>query len=171
MPYKTMRDQSDRYNTLRPPAPTPEDEICRCPGTPPVKLMQALSYNPVHCMDCNLEVLPETLGLDDKLARAIAHWARIYDAIDHLWLDSSEYETWAAKQLSEISNTLNCEGREVQRRINDIRRCYYWYFQDQSADDYHPLDDCPSCKQPLVAYDEGIFPQRVCEVCSIVIPA
>ncbi len=55
---------SDPYFKLRSPEPTPPDELCTCLGVPPIKLMCALGYNPVHCMDCNLEVPPERLGFD-----------------------------------------------------------------------------------------------------------
>jgi predicted nucleic acid-binding Zn ribbon protein len=159
----------DIYSKLRPPAPTPDDEICSCSGKPPIKLMYALGDNPIHCMDCNLEVLPDSLGLNENLVQAIAHWRHVHAALYHLWLDSGEYERWAAEQLYDLINDMNHEGREVQRDLNDIRRCYYMYFQDESADDYQPLEDCPSCKRPLVAYDKFRVPQRVCETCSIVV--
>jgi hypothetical protein len=169
-PTKVMRLVQDKYFNLRPPLPTPPEEICSCPGFPPIKVMYALSYNPLHCMNCNLEVDPTTLGLSSELAEAIAYWRSMYGAIDALWLASGEYEEWALTQLSDVSNPLNREGREIQTDLNLIRRCYYWYFQDQSADDYEPLAACPSCGAQLTLYDAGIFEQRICDVCSIVVP-
>jgi len=145
--------------------------LCACDDTPPVKLMHALSYNPVHCMNCNLEVRPEMLRLASEAATidAIAFWRRLYDAIDWLWLDSGEYEDWAKQQLSDISSAVHVRGRAVQNDLNRLRRCYYWFFQDQSSDDYEPLEDCPSCGKPLQPYTQGIFPQAICESCSIVV--
>jgi hypothetical protein len=44
---------------------------------PPVKLMtmrQVAGFNPIHCLDCNLEVPPERLSLTADLAEEIASW-------------------------------------------------------------------------------------------------
>ena len=71
--------EADPYSKLRPPEQTPADEICRC-SSRPVKLMYALSYNPLHCLDCNLEVLLESPGFDEDLASAITQWRSIYGA-------------------------------------------------------------------------------------------
>jgi predicted nucleic acid-binding Zn ribbon protein len=158
----------DKYFKLLPPEPTPEDEMCHCPGTPPIKLMYVFGYNPIHCMNCNLEVQPEKLGIPSDLVAAIDYWRHLYQAIDALWLDSSDYEQWAEEQLSDISSRVNRKGRSVQQSLNSTRRCYYWYFQDQSADDYEPISSCPSCGNPLSDYSYGIFRQLVCEKCSIV---
>ena len=72
--------QIDSYAKLRPPEPTPIDELCQCVGAP-VKLMCAFSYNPVHCMDCNLAVPPETLALPESIVEAIVRWREVYEAL------------------------------------------------------------------------------------------
>ncbi len=159
--------ESERYHKLRPPRASPEDELCLCADSPPIKLMCTLGQNPTHCMNCNLEVRPEVLKPDPPTVDAIAYWLWIYDAIDRSWLDSAEYEEWAREQLSDISSPVNIRGRDVQQDLNNVRRCYYWYFQDQSADDYEPISSCPSCGRPMQAYEHGIFKQSVCEHCSI----
>jgi len=120
-------------------------------------------------MNCNLEVDPASLDLPIDLVDGIAFWRSKYDAIDRLWLASDEYEEWARTQLSDISNPLNQSGRELRARLNPIRRCYYWYFQDQTADDFEPLEVCPNCGAQLTRYTEGIFEQRICNTCSIVV--
>jgi predicted nucleic acid-binding Zn ribbon protein len=163
-------DAPDPYGKLQPPPPTPDDEICRCVGAPPIKLMCALSYNPIHCMDCNLEVRPETLALKEPLVEAIAFWRSIHDAIYELWLASGEYESWAQEQLADIASPVNREGRAVQVDLNGARRCYYWYFQDQSAEDYQTITCCPVCGDTLNVYPGVIFKQLICETCSIVTP-
>jgi hypothetical protein len=167
--WESVTMNNDPYSKLRPPEPTPESEICSCAGDPPIKLMSALSSNPIHCVNCNLEVRPETLELTPELIEAIAFWGRPYDAIDRLWLDSREYEDWAKEQLSDISSAVNVRGRAVQDQLNRLRRCYYWFFQDASSDDYEPMKECPSCGKPLLPYTHGIFPQLVCEPCSLII--
>jgi len=158
----------DIYFRLKPPELTPKDEICKCKNTPPVKLMYALSYNPVHCINCNLEVPPETLGMSEELAQEISFWRWIYSSVDHLWLASGEYEAWAEKELADISSSINQKGREAQIGLNLVRRSYYWYFQNQSEDDFTPITNCPVCGEVLVKYSGGIFEQLICENCSII---
>src|SRR6476659_7879357 len=131
-----MSQSEDKYFKLKSPPPTPLEEICSCPNSPPIKLMCALGDNPIHCMNCNLVVDPASLDLPIDLVDGIAFWRSKYDAIDRLWLASDEYEEWARTQLSDISNPLNQSGRELRARLNPIRCCYYWYFQDQTTDDF-----------------------------------
>ncbi len=164
-----MVTMSDRYEKLMSPPQTPAEDICACPELPPTKLMQALGSNPISCMNCNLEVDPHTLPLSDKLIEEIAFWTGIHDAIYRLWLASGEYEDWARGELLNISNPFNQEGQQIQSELNLIRRCYFWYFQDETSDDYEVLKACPSCGVHLTQYIGGIFPQLVCEACSIVV--
>ncbi len=138
-----MQDR-EKFAKLLPPEPTPEDEICRHQGRP-IKLMYALSYNPIHCMDCNLEIPLDTLPLSLETIELIAQWRDVYSAIDHLWLDSEEYEVWAKEQLSTIASAVNVRGRRVQHVLNDVRRCYYAFFQDQSFETYSSIRFCPMC--------------------------
>jgi predicted nucleic acid-binding Zn ribbon protein len=159
---------SDPYFKLRPPQPTPEDEICKCEGVKPVKLMQALGFNPLHCIDCNLEILPESLALSEPLVEDIVEWARLYEAIHALWLDSGPYEGWAKDQLSDIESPANQRGLDVRKKLEKIRPCYYRYFQDQSADDFKAATICPSCGGSLTPYLQGIFPQLICQSCKII---
>jgi predicted nucleic acid-binding Zn ribbon protein len=162
-----MTDSPD-YSKLYPPGPTPGDEICSCPGQPPIKLMEALGYNPIHCMDCNLEVRPESLRLGTRLVEWIADWRGRYAAIDRLWLDSREYEEWAAGQLRNIHSPVNEQGRELQRALNEIRRCYYWYFQETIERDRPPISSCPACGKGVTARASRVGRILVCEECSIV---
>ena len=158
----------DPYFKLRPPLPTPESELCVCAGGKPIKLMCALSYNPLHCIDCNLEVPPESLGLDETLAEAIAFWRSIHDALDRLWLASGEYETWARFELENIGSPVNQLGLELQQQLDRVRRCYYWFFQDESVEDFEPIRECPLCSGVLAPYGNGIFPQAICQGCRII---
>jgi hypothetical protein len=104
-----MALQDDKYASLRAPAQTPSDELCQCaPGTP-VKLMSTggIGFNPIHCLDCNLEVMPERLGLSAKLAEAVADWHCMHGAIDALELHSGAYEQWARGELLDPSSPAN----------------------------------------------------------------
>lgn len=160
--------QHDPYFKLRPPPETPNDELCKCAGHKPIKLMVALGYNPLHCIVCNAEVSPGAIPLSIELVEEIARWRNVYAAIDHLWLDSGEYEAWAKTQLEDIHSPVNARGLALCRSLNTLRRCYYWYFQDETADDFVPKTHCAYCGKQFVSYSAGIFPQFICEKCSII---
>ena len=157
----------DLYLKLRPPPATPPDELCRCPGHPSIKLMCALSYNPLHCLDCNLEIEPVSLPLPIQLVEPIAAWRSNYDAIYRLWLASGDYEDWAEAQLSDITSPINVDGIRLCAQLDPVRRCYFWYFQAESADCFTPLTHCPNCGNGFSAYHRGIFAQYICEQCRI----
>ncbi|CAN5384023.1 hypothetical protein BH10CYA1_BH10CYA1_52190 [soil metagenome] len=162
--------QNRMYSKLKPPAPTPETEICKCSDAPPIKLMAALTFNPIHCMNCNLEVLPQQLGISEQVAERIANWRDIYDAIYILWLDSGDYEKWAKSQLQDFSGHVNRFGRELQAELNQIRMCYYVLFADSGNLESEPILHCPHCKKELQEYDHGKFSGQwlICEDCFLV---
>ena len=159
---------TDPYARLRPPSPTSEAELCPLPLASPLKLMPALAYNPVHCMDCNLEVPPSVLALPPGVIDELADWTAVYNAIDSLWLDSGAYERWAADQLADVSSPVNVRGLALRERIAPIRTCYYWLFQDESRADFRPVEACPRCRGSFRSYPGGVISQMVCDECGIV---
>src|SRR3989344_4119350 len=163
-----LMSKPDPYFKLRPSPETPEDEICKCAEDKPMKLMGALSCNPLHCIDCNLEVFPESLPRDQVLVDAVASWRRTYDDIDWLWLQSGEYEAWAKDQLVDMTSPVNQRGMALCEELSLLRKCYYCYFQDDTAEGFKPITLCPACQQTLKAYGDGIFPQLICEECRII---
>ncbi len=160
-----MDGSLETYARLQPPAPTPADELCGYPSGTPTKLMSmgCLSVNPLHCLSCNLEVPPERLGFGRELAEAIASWLRTYGAIDALELESGAYEAWARAELLDPASPPNVEGRRLARALDRFHRCYFWFWQPDSDDDFEPRSTCPVCDGPLEQYAEGIFPQLLCE--------
>ena len=161
----------DRYSKLRPALPTPQDEICSCVPPRPIMVMSALSDNPLHCLDCNLEVDPAALPLPEALVDAVAHWSRIAAAIHALELDSGPYEQWAQTELLDLQSPVNQEGLAVRQMLDPIRRSYYTLFQ-QLEIDYGGCvvpDACPACRGPFGAYSAGRFPRLVCQTCSLVL--
>ena len=89
-------------------------EECRCVDSPPVKLMTAPSDNPVCCVACNLEVSANRLAeVPEKTLVAVSYWARLYEGIHLLWLDSGAYEEWAGEQLSDIASPINIMGLDA----------------------------------------------------------
>ena len=161
----------DIYADLRPPTPVGADEICQCPGSPPVKLMAALCYNPVHCTQCNLGVPPDRIPLTVDLVRDIAYWRWIYDAIYRLWLDSEDYEEWAERELGDIRSRVNQLGHRIVPQLSRIRKAYYWLFQNESLDEFQPRTACPLCGRDLTEFRGGFFVQKACEPCQILLSA
>ena len=151
------------YEQLYPPSPTPDSETCQCANVP-VKLMQALTYNPIHCMDCNLEVPPARLGLDPDQVTAIVNWRSVYDAIDRLWLSSGDYEEWAFTQLVDLNSSVNQLGRKICNELQATSRCYYWCFRNEDT----IIQTCPLCEHPVEDYTSGRFQQKICRECRLV---
>jgi predicted nucleic acid-binding Zn ribbon protein len=156
------------YSRLKPPKPTPKKEICKCKKRKAIKLMaSSLFYNPIHCVDCNLEVPPESIKLDQEVIQEVVYWSAIYRAIDQLWLDSNIYEEWAKAELTDINSRINRMGLTANRSMNKFQKCYFWHFQDQS-DNYISFEKCPKCRRNLESYNGGIFQQKICEKCLII---
>ena len=128
-----------------------------------------IGFNPIHCLECNREVPPERLLISEALVQDVAAWLRTYEAIDALELASGDYETWAQSQLLDPKSPPVVEGREMTRRLNAYRRCYFWFFQPEGDDDFTPRTTCPNCDRPLDHHDTGLFPQLLCEHCGLVL--
>ncbi|HTU25688.1 MAG TPA: DUF2310 family Zn-ribbon-containing protein [Pirellulales bacterium] len=154
----------DPYSKLRPAPPTPDEEICHCAQLGPIALCDQLSDNPLRCLVCKGEVAPERLGFDQQLAEAIANWRSVYRSLYLLWLDSGQYEAWAAEMLSDPCGQVNRTGRELVERLGAIVPAYYWWFLDVGADDYAPSDKCPICGTAVSASDGN---PTTCEACRI----
>jgi len=152
----------DPYHRLK-PYPGSPDDLCTCSDEPPIKLMSTLGENPIHCMRCNREVPPERLRLETREVDAVASWQSVQGAIEMLELDSGPYELWARAQLMDPNSPTNRRGLEVSGLLR-AHRCYFWFFQPIGIDEDIPgLTNCPVCDRRLVRYDDGIFPQLICE--------
>src|SRR5947208_3468667 len=120
--------------------------------------MTALSADPVHCVECNLVVPLDRLGLDEDLRDDLRRWGAVMSSVDYLWIDSGDYELWALRELSDAESAINRRGLALLDRIDNGRPVYYWFFQDESVDDFHPIERCPSCRRALREYDgAGLF--------------
>ena len=88
--------------------------------------MPALGFNPVHCIQCNLEVPPERMDLDSTVVEELANWHRVYMSFDYLWLDSREYEQLAVQELGDLDSPINRRGLQICRRLSEFSTCFYW---------------------------------------------
>jgi hypothetical protein len=161
----SMNENHDPYWKLRPPPPTPDDELCSCAGSPPLMLQPHFSSNPLSCVACNREVPPGRIGFSETIAEELASWQTFHDCFYRLWLDSGEFESWAKAQLSDPNSPVNKRGLALVAKLSGFRRAYYWWFQDTGAEGFQPLSRCPSCQGKL----SERLGRNTCEQCSIVI--
>ena len=159
-------ENRDPYWKLQPQSTTPEDEICKCQDMPPLVLQDHLSPNPLACLRCNGEVPPQRIDFPASLSDRLATWKNFHRAFYVLWLDSAEYEKWAAAELENPKSPVNVRGLQVVKELNKYHRTYYWWFQDASGQGFVPIVECPSCSKALVE----VFGHLVCETCSIIVP-
>lgn len=131
-------------------------------------LMWALAPNPVHCLDCNLEVDPSAVPIPVDVVDAVAHWATVDGAIETLELDSGPYESFAQAQLSDLGSPVNSEGLAVRAELEKVRRCYFVLFQPLDADlNYAVPPACPGCGGGFKEYSSASFTRLLCEKCSL----
>lgn len=165
-----MTDEVDPYRRLRPKAATPNNEICVCDSATSIVLQPHFSPNPLSCARCNLEVPPERIGLNAAIVESVATWRRFHEAFYVLWLDSGEFEDWAADQLSNPVSPVNRRGLALARQLSKWRRCYLWWFQLEDIEE-GTSTVCPGCALPLEPRFTGERPQGggllVCETCLL----
>ena len=53
--------------------------------------------------------------------------------------------------------------------LNQKERCYFSVWQPETDEDFQPPSTCTICGGVLTRYDDGIFPQLLCERDSIVL--
>lgn len=160
-----MPPVDDPYWKLRPEGPTAPDELCACPGALPIVLQDHLSALPLACLECNGEMPPERVGFTAAVAEKIAFWRNFHRAFLTLWLDSREYEAWARRELEDPEAPVNVRGLAIVRELNELRRTYYWWFQDNGHPDFVPRETCPRCVKPFTE----AHGRWVCEGCLIAV--
>ena len=70
---------------LQPREPIPEDEICQCENETPFVLRYAFTEFPIFCVECNGQILPENVDIDESLVSALVNWREVYAALYRLW--------------------------------------------------------------------------------------
>lgn len=140
----------------------PADETCSCSAQPPFHLRYAFSEFPLYCTDCNGQISPSTLQLSEDLAAEIVSWRTVYAALFGLWLDSSDYETFARTALLDPVGDVNRRGLKLAARLSEQHPTYYWWFRDDSDS---PAEQCPVCCGPMADHSTRHF--RFCDSCRI----
>jgi predicted nucleic acid-binding Zn ribbon protein len=148
----------DPYHLLGPFDYTSE-EMCGCGAITALILRDTLTPNPLACGTCFGEVPPEDIPLDPGIVASIFQWRTVYQALYNLWLDSGDYESWAATQLEDVAGQVNVVGRGLAGRLSTPERpCYYWWFVRDSS---LPPEYCPICEDGPMA----VWPHRSARHC------
>lgn len=161
------RPMKKNFSRFSPPPVTPKDERCHCAGQKPTVLMNALGYNPIACVNCNLERDPSSFDWGPEILDEIVRWNTRYGSIFRLWLDSGAYEDWASGQLADLQSAANATGRVIVKKITTAAPCYYRLFQDAEAEKARPTRTCPACGKKLTRVVSK-FPQLACEDCRLI---
>ncbi len=160
----------DKYIKLKVPKPIPDSEICKCADRPPVVLQSHLTYNPISCADCNLEVSLNQLNFTTDLFDKIADWRNFHDSFYKLWLDSGEFEKWAKEHLSSANSPVNKRGLILRDKIAESIQCYFWWFADNSDSNVKPFTKCPNCSGHLIKRENKYnVDTNICGHCNIII--
>ena len=133
----------DIYNLLR---PNTQIEACECERIRGILLVDLLSDNPIHCIDCRNEVDPARIDLTAAETEEIVRWKSNASALYKLWLDSGEYEAYAKERLIDPEGQVNQCGLEIARTLSQKLPTWLWFFHD--TDDGEPIV-CPICDNPL----------------------
>jgi hypothetical protein len=153
--------KENNYHKLR---PYTEIESCECKQHESVLLVDLLTDNPIHCLECKREIHPELLNLSNEMVETIYTWKSLHNSLYLLWLDSGEYEFWAKEELLDKKSRVNILGLEVIQKLSATIPTYLWWFWD--TDDGN-AQKCPVCDQALdtnTKYGEG-----KCDKCQIYI--
>jgi hypothetical protein len=154
-----MEPEYDIYAKLR---PWTEIEACGCAELTGLLLVNLLTDNPIHCIECRREVAPERLSLTCEEVDTIATWFVVEQALYSLWLDSSDYEVWAKEKMTDKTGQVVRRGLNAAAMLSKRLPTYYWWFYD--SDDGQP-ETCPLCGGKLnedVKHGTG-----QCETCKI----
>ncbi len=146
------------------PDATPRNEICTCTDREYLLVMYSLGFNPIHCIGCNLEIDPATLLLPDLTVDALYYWNHLYAAIERLWLDSDEYESWAAEAQTNIFGRVNVLGLEATNLLNKQYSTLYSIRVKQSSS-LPPT--CPGCGNSMENRRFREFERFICQSCHL----
>ena len=149
------------YDKLR---PYRDIKACECENINSLLLVDLISDNPIHCLQCKKEIDPEKLSLPDETVELVYSWKSVFNSLYLLWLDSGEYENWARSKLLDKDGRVNKLGQEATNALSKKLPTYLWWFWD--ADGGEPTH-CPICK--IVLNPNTKFGAGKCEECRIYI--
>jgi len=120
------------------------------------------------CSDCDQSVPFDDSRLPGPCLLEVRRFARQFDHIYGLWLESSEYEGWAADELFRAGSALNRLGRVVACHVSGTLPCLYALASDPTSggdeDETVVVPACPVCGRAPAA--SARFPSTSALVCS-----
>ncbi len=169
--YKTKHDAILRMCEHEPTtelghvAGTADEGYCRHDKWDALYLMSdyLLGLSPLRCDECAGVVAIYRNKASLVEAGRLLEWHRQYDSLYALWLEGSEYETWAGTQLSDIGSAINKLGLDIAASLSaqlSIRVSYVMHTAEER-------DSCPRCGQALGSKERGAF--RRCTLCGIMV--
>lgn len=151
-----------------------DENMCDC--QPPALLLYVglvSQHDVIHCGGCRGLVALPGLPLSVELREELTRWAVHYHPIQSLWLESGDYETWAARQMERSDSKLNLNGMKLAGKVEETTGIptYYWLHSYRVSRNVMKQLACPKCAHPFssseFAGQEGLY---VCEGCRIVWP-
>ena len=149
------------------------DEICQCLKIEKILLVHLFEETPIHCYHCKNFIPASRLNLNIDISQRIKNWYPVLSALDNLWLDSGQYESYAAQQLSDKNGQLNKEALAIATELSKQYPTYYWWFSETDLHEFLDPDQqpqithCPNCNQKLNPNTE--HGHGKCETCHIII--
>ena len=109
------------YDKLR---PCVDIEKRNCDVISSIVLVDILTDNPIHYLDCKNEIDPEILGLSEKLVDEIANWFQSYLVLYEPCLNSEEYEQCAKEKLINKNGQVSVEEMRVANKLSEFYPTY-----------------------------------------------
>lgn len=156
--------RDDPYRLLG-PLDMADEDMFGCGYRTSLVLRESLCPNPITCATCFGWVPPDDIALPHDLVQPIAQWRDVSASLYRLWLDSGDYETWAATQLLDPLGQVNVSGRDLAARLSlTVLPCDYWWF---SSDGLVPAVACPVCAGALMPWPGRDV--QFCEICRVIV--
>ncbi len=99
-----------------------------------------------------------------KAEWGVGSWDHAQRRVTDLWMRSDLYESWAERQLRELSSDLNARGRDVARRVSAAKGIPVLYVLYEEIDG--PRMKCPGCRRAPIATGWP-FPAKKCDSCLL----
>ena len=107
--------------------------------------------------------------LNERLFEKIYFWHQVYRSVYYLWLDSSEYETWATQQLENPYSYANQKGLKLLPELNAHGKFFFLLFSRVHDEDWVVPTHCPLCQRSLERLPNlGTTTDLACGNCHIV---
>jgi hypothetical protein len=155
-------------------APAPGRVPCLCPIRRALVLRGHPGGLALWCSDCDQSVPFDGSRLPAPCLLEVRRFARQFDHIYGLWLESSEYERWAADELFRAGSALNRLGRVVAFHVSATFPCLYALASDPTTaideDGSAIVPACPVCgRAPTVSSRFPSARARVCSACGLLL--